>query len=1190
MEFVKNSRVLTLFVMSLIISVSVVIPATTVFAASSGPNSGTTFSGNVARTGGDHNWSNANNATSSNNVYASVQITDSSNISNYLRATGFGFNIPAGATINGIAVGIERSEANSQQATIRDSAVHLVKNNTVVGDNKAATTINWPTSDATATYGGTADLWGATWTRDDINNANFGVVVSVGRTTGGDEIARVDAITITVTYTVTISNQTITVTTNAPASAIYDNSFNVAATASSGLTVAITTEGGCSISGTTVTMTSGTTDCVVKYNQAGNASFNAAPQITQTVDAQKANANISISGYNGTYDGASHGASGTASGVNGEDLSAQLNLGASFTDVPGGTANWTFTGDANYNDAAGTAAITIAKQDITATVTAADKTYDGTTSAVATTNYVVLPSDDVVVEYSSATFADANVGTDTLVTVTGMHLTGTDIGNYNLLNTEATTNADILPVAVTVTADAQSKVFGAADPALTYTYSGTLVGSDAFTGTLARAAGENVGTYAISQGTLALTSNYVITFNGADLTITKADGAISLSGLSHTYDGTEKSASVTSEYTYDVTYDGAGILPVDAGSYAVVASITDANHVGSTNATLVIAKAPLTVTAVDQSIKFGEEPAAFTANIEGFVTGEDETVFTAAVTCNVDGAHTAIGTYNIVCSGGAADNYSFTYVNGTLTISTDPDNASPVAEGGVHTTNQNTTLDLTLAASDENDAPLTWSIVDEPDHGSLTGSGGARTYTPATDYFGADAFSFKVNDGNSDSSVATVNIFVHLLASCPDGFNKVEGQCEATGPITACEEGYAYNGSNCIPESYDATCAEGTLNTTSGECDFPPTVISDPLCPEDFFYVNGGTCMKVNGTVGDTDPVETAPAFCGTDEEVIRTVGDVDKCVIPTPSVDACPSGFEYAGGECVPDGSDSAEPSCPIPGVLLEGGLCLPNPVELQCPAGYAREGIICLPVTMFDLVVTSSGPGSVSCNPGSCDTTHAEDTAVVIAATPAANASVQSWSHEGCTGTSCEITINADTTVSVTFACNSGFHLDGDACVADSSGSSNENSNSGNNNSNSNSNSGSGGGGGGGGGSYIPPVPQVLGAATTGACYQFTRNLSYGMNGADVLELQKALTAKGFMTVTPNGNFGPATQAAVIAFQKANGLEQVGMMGPKTRALLNVCPGGTNPNQALIDELTKKLNAILVQIQQLLAARGQQ
>ena len=48
------------------------------------------------------------------------------------------------------------------------------------------------------------------------------------------------------------------------------------------------------------------------------------------------------------------------------------------------------------------------------------------------------------------------------------------------------------------------------DPALTYTITtGSLVGTDAFTGALTRDAGENVGIYAIRQGTLALNSNYV---------------------------------------------------------------------------------------------------------------------------------------------------------------------------------------------------------------------------------------------------------------------------------------------------------------------------------------------------------------------------------------------------------------------------------------------------------------------------------------------------------------------------------------------------------------------------------------------------------------------------------------------------------------------------------------------------------
>lgn len=84
----------------------------------------------------------------------------------------------------------------------------------------------------------------------------------------------------------------------------------------------------------------------------------------------------------------------------------------------------------------------------------------------------------------------------------------------------------ITPKPVTVTADAQTKVYGAVDPALTYSVAPALVEGDAFTGALSRAAGEDVGTYAIGQGTLALNGNYALTVTGADFTITKATPVI----------------------------------------------------------------------------------------------------------------------------------------------------------------------------------------------------------------------------------------------------------------------------------------------------------------------------------------------------------------------------------------------------------------------------------------------------------------------------------------------------------------------------------------------------------------------------------------------------------------------------------------------------------------------------------------
>ena len=76
---------------------------------------------------------------------------------------------------------------------------------------------------------------------------------------------------------------------------------------------------------------------------------------------------------------------------------------------------------------------------------------------------------------------------------------------------------------VTVTANATTKVYGSADPALTYQItSGSLAFSDAFSGALTRDAGEDVGSYAIKQGTLALSGNYTLTYAGANLSITKA--------------------------------------------------------------------------------------------------------------------------------------------------------------------------------------------------------------------------------------------------------------------------------------------------------------------------------------------------------------------------------------------------------------------------------------------------------------------------------------------------------------------------------------------------------------------------------------------------------------------------------------------------------------------------------------------
>jgi len=94
-----------------------------------------------------------------------------------------------------------------------------------------------------------------------------------------------------------------------------------------------------------------------------------------TID--KANAACAVTGYTGTYDGLPHGATGSCTGVGGTSL-AGLNLGSSFINVPGGTANWVFTDvTGNYNDQSGSVAISISKANATCVVTGYTGTYDG---------------------------------------------------------------------------------------------------------------------------------------------------------------------------------------------------------------------------------------------------------------------------------------------------------------------------------------------------------------------------------------------------------------------------------------------------------------------------------------------------------------------------------------------------------------------------------------------------------------------------------------------------------------------------------------------------------------------------------------------------------------------------------------------------------------------------------------------
>ena len=238
--------------------------------------------------------------------------------------------------------------------------------------------------------------------------------------------------------------------------------------------------------------------------------------------------------------------------------------------------------------------------------------------------------------------------------------------------------------ALTITADAKSKTYGEADPALTYTHS-DLVGSDTITGELSRAEGENVNTYAIGQGTLTAGDNYTITYNGANLTINQK-------ALTSTADSDEKvydaEALTKNSYTNtglafndaieSVTITGSQTVKGESNnvpSAAVIkqgeVNITANYNITYANGTLKVTAKPITITADSDTKVY--DATALTKNSYSNTDLAAGDIFDSVT---ITGTQTDVGTSNNVPSAAVIKHngtdvtasYAITYENGTLEV------------------------------------------------------------------------------------------------------------------------------------------------------------------------------------------------------------------------------------------------------------------------------------------------------------------------------------------------------------------------------------------------------------------------------------------------------------------------------------------------------------------------------------------
>lgn len=308
-----------------------------------------------------------------------------------------------------------------------------------------------------------------------------------------------------------------------------------------------------------------------------------------------------------------------------------------------------------------------------------DASFALTASANSGLGVTYTSSDPNVVSVSGSTVTIKSAGTTTITaSQDGNDVYGTALPVQQTLTVNKAT--------LTATADNKSRVYGDANPTFTITYTGyknsesSSVIDTSPAATTTATLTSNVGNYNIvpAGGT---DNNYTFTYVNGTLTITKAtltataDNKSRVYGVANpaftiTYTGFKNSETSTVIDTAP-TATTTAVLTSNAGDYSIVpAGGTDNNYSFSfVNGTLTINKATLTAAADNKSKTYGDTNPAFTITYTGFKNNETASVLDAAPIATTTATIASnVGAYAVVPSGGTDNNYTFSYVSGTLTI------------------------------------------------------------------------------------------------------------------------------------------------------------------------------------------------------------------------------------------------------------------------------------------------------------------------------------------------------------------------------------------------------------------------------------------------------------------------------------------------------------------------------------------
>ncbi|MGE2460668.1 two-partner secretion system adhesin CdrA [Pseudomonas aeruginosa] len=357
-------------------------------------------------------------------------------------------------------------------------------------------------------------------------------------------------------------------------------------------------------------------------------------------------------------------------------------------------------------------------------------------------------------------------------------------GNYDLAYQG--NNLTITKALLNVIADAKTKVYGDADPSLTYQVSGLKNGDTAgsiLTGGLNRAAGENVGVYGINQGDLALNSgNYDLSYQGNNLTITKAllnviaDAKTKVYGdadpsltyqVSGLKNGDTAGAVLNGGSLSRVAGENVGVYGINQGDLALNSGNYDLSYQGNN---LTITKALLNVIADARTKVYGDADPALTYQVSGLKNGDTAgAVLNGGSLSRVAGENVGVYGINQGGLGLVSANYDLSYQGNNLTITKALLNVIADAKTKVY---GDADPSLTYQVSGLKNGDTAGAV--------LNGGSLSRVAGENVGVYGINQGDLALNSGNYDLSYQGNNLTITkaLLNVIADGKTKVYGDAD----------------------------------------------------------------------------------------------------------------------------------------------------------------------------------------------------------------------------------------------------------------------------------------------------------------------------------------------------------------------------------------------------------------------------